>query len=326
MSLWLNILLFVLNIINVFLHSTGIYLLYCLYKRCRYKIQQLYLINLSIGECLMNLFEALKLFRLFVSVSNGTAHTLDRFIDYLSIVQFTGIAIVIYCVMIYITLDRLLDISLNIKYSVYWDEYKAKYLLILTWVLSAIYNLTTCLMYRFVEFDWKASAYKYIFPTFEFSFVVLAVITYSYVFRKFKQSRIIPTTSGSGTKKNVNAFTVFRNSKFFVSVLIILTFLLFMVIPDLVYLFVGTIGGNESPVLLTACWISYAISNIADACIYIFLQPAVRRSLWKKLKLDGQLAIGTERITLNGTQITRASQNNNNNNLNEIATVRSSFI
>ena len=320
MSLWLNIILFGLNIINVFLHSTGIYLLCCLYKRCRYKIQQLYLINLSIAECIMNLFEALILFGIFVPVSNDTAQILDIFIDYVLIVQFTGIAIVIYCVMIYITLDRLLDISLNIEYPVYWDESKAKYLLILTWVLSAIYTLTTCLMYKFVEFDWKAVAYKYIFPTLEFSFVVLTIITYSYIFHKFKKSRVIPTTSGSDMKQNVNAFTAFRNSKFFISVLLILTFLLFMVIPDLVYLFVGTVGGNKSPVLLTACWISYAISNLADACIYIFLQPDVKRHLWKKLHFDRQL--GTSRVILCRKNIYVVSKNNNNN-LNEIDTVRS---
>ena len=53
--------------------------------------------------------------------------------------------------MIYITLDRLLGITLNIRYPVYWNENKAKYLLIGTWVLGFISSLAHSLAHRYMK-------------------------------------------------------------------------------------------------------------------------------------------------------------------------------
>ena len=87
----------------------------------------------------------------------------------------------------------------------------------------------------------------------------------------------------SRRNKNVggkqNALQIFRKSRFYISVLLITTFLRFVKVPDLVYLFVGILNKNDSSTLLTACWVSYAVANLSDAYIYIFMQRDVRHLL-----------------------------------------------
>lgn len=57
-----------------------------------------------------------------------------------------------------------------------------------------------------------------------------------------------------------------------------------MVVPDLILLFVGVIKGKMSDLLMSSCWLSYAVSNMVDALIYIFMQRSVRELLLEKYK------------------------------------------
>ena len=43
---------------------------------------------------------------------------------YVKIVMFSGISIVYYLDMIYLTVDKLLEIILNIKYPLYWSKHR----------------------------------------------------------------------------------------------------------------------------------------------------------------------------------------------------------
>ena len=206
---------------------------------------------------------------------------------YILIFMFTGISFVYYCDMIYLTLDRLLDIVLNIRYRLFWNEMRARMLLLATWILGICLSVTISLLCYFINFNWEDAFFTYFYPTLEFSFIVLAFVTYSFIFHKYKQTRGAPKVVGSryNTRRRGSTVETFRNSRFYISVLIILTFLVFMVVPDLTYFFVGVIYGNTSDTLAVCCWISYAVSNLLDAWIYIFLQPSVRRLMWKKLGL-----------------------------------------
>ena len=83
-------------------------------------------------------------------------------------------------------------------------------------------------------------------------------------------------------RKVTTALTVFWNSRFIVSVLIIFNFLAFMLVPSLVYLIYGILGNNQSDTLLSACWIAFAVSNILDSFNYIFLTGSVKTLVTKK--------------------------------------------
>ena len=71
---------------------------------------------------------------------------------------------------------------------------------------------------------------------------------------------------------------------FYIPILLITTFLAFIVVPDLIYLSVAIIQQKPSDTLDAACWISYAVSNLVDAYIYIYLQHDVRIAVKKTFK------------------------------------------
>ena len=285
-SIVLVVVLLILNILNTLLHILGIYLLICVIRNGTETAEKLYLINLSTCEALMNFLEASRRITSLIPLSPGANKIIDEINQYVLIVMFTGISFVFYLDMIYLTFDKLLDIVLNIKYHLYWDVFKAKRLIKGTWVIGVSLSITIALLYRFTNYDWEGAFFKCFYPTLEFGFIVLAFVTYSFIFYKYKETRRAPLIAGTRyQQKKESYFRIFRRSRFYISVLIILNFLVFMVIPDLIYLFVGIIYGHATETLSISCWISYAVSNLLDLWIYTFLQVSVRKLLLRKLKI-----------------------------------------
>ena len=66
-----------------------------------------------------------------------------------------------------------------------------------------------------------------------------------------------------------------RNSFFFVPTLLIATFLLFIIIPDLISLFL--LDSSTSPILEGVIILCINIGILSDAIIYIFFIPDVRK-------------------------------------------------
>ena len=281
--------LLVLSSINVVLHALGTSLLVSLYRTCQYKEQQVYLIHLSISECLINLLEVLRISIDLLKLTGEARSITEEVRYYTLILSFTGISIVYYCDMMYLTLDKLMDIVLNIKYSLYWNVRRARLLLTMTWVIGLSSSVVVSVCHYYFKFDWKSAFFVYFYPIIEFAFILLAVVTYGFIFRKYTQAhRRIPGVSGvslnlTNSRYNASAWQLFRRSRFYIPVLLIVTFLVFFVVPDLTYLFIGIIQNKRSKLLLTICWICYAISNIIDAYIYIFVQKSVRKALFNKL-------------------------------------------
>ena len=95
--------------------SLGGHVLYTLYKRSNHrKVEQLLILNLSLVEFLTNLLEIVRI----VPDILRTDHLdvlVDELINILLIFTFTGLYIVMYATMVFITLDRLLNIKLNIR-------------------------------------------------------------------------------------------------------------------------------------------------------------------------------------------------------------------
>ena len=81
-----------------------------------------------------------------------------------------------------------------------------------------------------------------------------------------------------------SSVVIFRQSRFYVSACLILNFILFVAVPDLIFL-VANIDNHEyvhQPA--EALMILYNVSFLSDACIYIILHPPVRRLLLKKIR------------------------------------------
>lgn len=276
MHIGLPITLIVLNCTNVALHSLGVYLLVTIYKNGNDTTQMLYLIHLAVSEALMNFLECFR--RTSELISEG--NIIKEVRAYILIIMFTGISLFFYLVMVYITVDKMMEVVLSIRFPLYWDVQKAKKLLYGTWVIGLCLSVIVSLLHYFDEFVWEDIFFKYFYPILGWTFIIIASITYGFIFCKFKTSTI--------TRRRNSITQVFRKSRFYLPFSLILTFLVFIVIPDMVYLFIGIINGNETDLLLAVCWISYAISNMVDAWIYIFMQPKVRKLLMKMVRVSGR--------------------------------------
>ena len=270
--------------LNILLHSLGIYLLSRLHSR---EVQEIYLINLSASEILGNVSELLtRRIPKLLTFTDATLNAVKNIQEFASIVNATLISITYYLAMAYITADKLLDIFLNIKYVIYWNKVRAKYLLLLTWVFSVSICLSTSLGYYFEGFAYKTQIRKFFMTPFDILFIALAVITYIFIFKKFHQTRAIPKPSfRSNVIRTRTCWYVFRYSRFFVSVLLILTFVLFMVVPDLILLFWEMVdNGEHTSALRDFTMILYQFSYLSDALIYLFMHRPITLYLWKKMR------------------------------------------
>ena len=140
----LSIVQLVLNIVNVVIHSVGTAALLVLYRESRHKPQRQFLISLSVCEATINLlYVVISVLTVFASRLPGgrTQLLIERVGNYLHIVVFTGLSVVYFVSMVYITLDKLAKVYLGVHYSQYWNERKTRYLLIGTWSVAVIVAL-----------------------------------------------------------------------------------------------------------------------------------------------------------------------------------------
>lgn len=286
-NLSLNSILLVLNLTNVILHSFGIYLLKIVCKRFKKTEQLVFLAHLSIAESLMNFIELIRRILDFLWIYDIRSHVIIEAHHYLQIVSLTGISFVFYMEMLYITFDRLVSILMNVYYPLYWNVTKTRYLLYATWLVGAILCVTICVTHYILHFNWRMPTFTYFYPIVDVLFIILSIITYTLIFYKYWKS-----AKKIGANKNTpgvlqskqSGFTFFRKSRFYIPVLLITTFFLFTASSDLIYLSYVRLVGKESETLLVVCWILYAVSNLIDVLIYIFMHHRVKTVLKEKVQ------------------------------------------
>ena len=278
MSATLPTILTLVNFVTMLMHLLGSYLLVQEYIAGLDDSQQLYLINLSVSEGIINLLQFLiNTGSQIMSIPKSRS---KQFQYYIKTVRGYGFVTVYFLTMIYLTLDRMFDILLNIRYALYWNEKYTKYLLQMTWVIS----ITTTIIISVVDHHYPINAHEildvYIYPTFDVLFIIIACFTYAFIFQKYKQTRVHPVNRDVGPP--MSTFEVFRRSKFYIPLLLIITFTIFMAIPEMIHLFY--IRQRHEPVVLkTVLCILWALSYLCDAIIYIWMKPSVKALLKYKL-------------------------------------------
>ena len=315
MELALQIIVSVLYLLIIVCHSFGCYLLLCLHKNEQDSTRQLYLINLSIIEAVGSIvgLVAIRIPKLF-SVPWNNVQT------YASIVLYTLFTFVYYANLFLIMIDKLMYILLNIKYPVYWNEAKTKVLLAVTWLLGVLIWIGMSLATYFTGYAYDNDLFKYFYPILDILFIIVVTVSYSVIFHMYKKTRLTPTESNSKRtrkrQRKKSNFQIFRNSRFYVSGLLIVTFLLFVVIPDLIYLFFRIKNGKENETLDDIILILFLVSYLSDAIIYIFMQVPVRRLLWKKLFKSTRLSCFSKptefQQKLTGCTLTKRQLSNGN--------------
>jgi len=286
LALGFVIALVVMSGLNVMLHSVGTYLCITVY-RDNNSIQITNLINLSLTQALASLVvlldEASELIYDMMGITEGsTAMWLRKLDVYLYIVIYVLFCIY-YIVMLVITLDKFFEVYLNIRYPIFWDVNKSKRLTYLIWLVSVCVCVLLCVIYHFRPFNYQMIFTEIVSPLFNFTFLLVAVVSYVYIFRRFRHTRTRhPSLNGSKTRESM--YTTFRNSNFHLCALLVVSFIVFMVAPNLAYLFHGWAGQQRSHASKDAIKVSYQLSFLVDFAIYVIMQPEIRGLCLKKVR------------------------------------------
>lgn len=278
MFLSLTVVLTIITVVNFTIHAIGGYLLVCLYKNGRRTVQVVYLINISICEFLINFLEFT---RRLLHTRLETYMLIQVLVNYQWII-YSSVSLVTYLTMCYLPIDKFLGIWLNMKYPIYMCKSKAWRILWCTWILGGLFCVTLMLIYNLTEINCQDIVQIYVFPVLDFTFVTISIIAYCFIFNEYRtQPRIFQSKSVVVHAQSM--YKAFRASKFHIAVIITTTFLIFVIIPDLVILFLRIFDMKASETIHATCAISYGVSDFCDAITYIFMQKQVRSLARRKL-------------------------------------------
>ena len=274
--------------IAILLHLLGLFLLS---NQKQSSNQDIIIMNLSVAELGMCMFDIVQNI-----LSRLPQHDLNNNII---IVAGCGFFVIPFLIIVtFLTLDRFFEVYLNIKYQIHFNKFKIGAILALAWITGIITAVT--LLYKKLRYhvNVRTLIYKYMFPTLETTLFIICVLVYGYIYYKYRKSKkpkhstshfrsrpmfsnskIYPLQKNSHKRKYS---TVFKKRKFFAPFLIIVTLILFVIVPDMLnlylfYIYEKTDCKAWSNILLSL----YSAGFIVDAVIYVFIQNHVRRTFFK---------------------------------------------
>ena len=290
-----NAIYMTLNVFNIILHGSGFYLLLCLYNRGKRSPQRVFIMNLSLVELLQNICRlSVHITSTLIPSENSSKNSAGSVaLWYMILITNSGIYYLCFASMFLLTCDRLLCIWLSVRYPTYWNLKKTFTTIGSTWVFCALIAVTIVLYAYCVVQPWD-SVYnnllsRYITTALFTIFLVFAIFSYSVMFLKFLSSSRNTSTRNKRSKHTI--LYTFRHSKFFISVMLVSTFLVLMVIPNLINTVLKISGNVDTTIAnsLDLCInVCVALSDTADGLIYVFLQAPVKRLLFRKLTIVPQ--------------------------------------
>lgn len=202
-----------------------------------------------------------------------------------------------YAVMYILTLDRLAEVYLNIRYPLYWSARKTKYCMIILW------SITLCLLFSLFAYirierlngltKVEDFSYAYGFPFGDLLFLAIAFVTYIYIIRKIRQKKKITARISISTENTAVQRENCRKSPhqkketslhLLLPFMLVTTFVIFMQIPDLIYFLVRINVIANSDALTITLDIIYSIGYSSDAFIYVLLSTSFRSYIHKKCR------------------------------------------
>ena len=170
-----------------------------------------------------------------------------------------------YSIMALLTIDWFLVFHLNIKYNAVWSP--TKLLKTLTCIYIIAFFIFICFVYLIVSklINWIYVANILFLPylIWDVLCAVLVIGTYFYTFRKYKEH--IEMNKGRKNKA-INQ----EHFKLLVPTLIIVTFILFSCVPDLVNSFIQFYNVEVKDTILYVLGVFYRIVWLVDPIIYIY--------------------------------------------------------
>lgn len=166
--------------IAVILHTVGITLLVKL-KRKRH--QDLIIMHLSVTELFMCLLDIAQ--NVIMRNSYVTPVT-SEVVKYIILVNCCLFVVPSFLIIITLTLDRFMEVYLNIRYHLYFKSDKVKWILVTNWIVGVALGAVLITLRAVKGTSSLKIVYLVVFPCLQILFLVIATSTYAYIYRKFK--------------------------------------------------------------------------------------------------------------------------------------------
>ena len=270
---WILIIYLCIAIIVVVLHSVSLKLLFKLKAVNINGSQKYLLIALCCNDLALGTNAALHCITDLLEMDDEIGYSIFLF-------DLTPLYLINISVMILITLDRLLEFRLNLKYSLYWSPKNTLKLLVSLVFISISIFICVIILRQFYKFEFAGIYMKHVLPQFGAIFLFLATYTYYLIFKRIKKNRkedmkirrekknIEPTQRTSSSK---------RRFRVFLPGWIMATFILFGVAPHIIYIIHFEVTDKKYEALEEVIKILYALGWLADAFLYIFSLKPIRK-------------------------------------------------
>jgi len=287
-ALVIQIIFLSLEIGNSILHGVGVCFLLCLYKRENKDSQNLFLLNLSCSELLWNIMAIIRSILATLHKVGYKQGAIMKMHWCFHIALGTGVCYIHILAMFYLTVDRLLHILLHLRYPVFWNMRKSMTLVLVTWVLNLflglILSLLTYFKFRYVYIETQINRILTVYVTSALYgvYLIFAAISYSKIFMTYARSEKRNVHKSQTTKMSL--YRIFKNSRFYFPVIIIISYLVLTVVPSLTRAtWLMIYPRNYNYTIMMFYHICVRLSHTFDGVAYIFLQKPVRKLLYKKV-------------------------------------------
>ena len=253
---WIKYVEYGLTLSNIILHVAALTFLKQHKDRIRNKNQR----NIIAALCGFELFGALLYCVIYICMFFVSDITLDVLFCFVLIFTAPNC----YFIMGLLTIDRFLVFYLNIRYKFYVISAKVIKLIISTAVICLANTIIfpVLIATKKIAIQWVVRGIFAVFFIIDFANIFLTLVTYIYIFMVYRQQ--------SRLRKNNQSIRITNHFKLLVPSLIVITFIFFTIILNLVKSAViyGILTVNEiffhlSPVLYLVAW-------LINPLIYIF--------------------------------------------------------
>ena len=155
-----------------------------------------------------------------------------------------------------------MEIYLNLKYPLYWNFICTRNLMIAMWFTCITLSVAIFFIPGFTTTRMFKLCYTYLFPPIELVFLLIAICVYGYVFIKIRWNPLLRTNSTVQQQQRN------RMSEFLVAALVVITFILFAVLPDFVQFHAHAVG-RKLLEEVDLFHVMYLLAMFVDAVIYL---------------------------------------------------------
>ena len=248
-----TIVVFPFNFISIIFHSFGIYCLHA--QKGGNRNQRILLQNVSVIEIVKILYDYISFTSYYIYDTWYKKN--QQLLDVIEVIIMT----VIFFSFMMIDIERFFCITLNMKYKIYVTESLVKWVVFAMWMVGV-----TCGFVLWVGKD-IISRKLYFYLVLGILVIVLTFITYSCILKTYHSSRRDFCHKSRNLRQELKILRI--------PFLIILGFLLFNIIPDVI-LFMLDETSNISEDMYHASVILWAVGYLLDPLIYIFLNRKTR--------------------------------------------------